>query len=395
MSRARDGLPDQAARRHPQGRSATATRPVVTGARVRRGDGWHRVTDHGGAARRRSREMEGLLLDLVRGRAAGATPGAGAAELRASATSRSSGSSRTSSRRRGRSCRAASRSCESSNQELRVVNEEVMSVNEELRSSNEELETSKEELQSLNEELNTVNAQLEDKVSELEQANNDLDNLLTSTNIATIFLDTSFHVRRFTPAATRLFDLMPADVGRPIGDVARRCTDPELLRDAEAVLASPERDQQGGPGRGRPVVRPAGAALSHARQPHRGGGDHLLGRRRGGAAGGTAATPRPSWTRSASRCWCWTPTCACCRRTVPSTRRSGSRPRRPSAGTCYELGDGSWTCPRLRALLGEILPRAGARWPTSRSSTSSRSIGRRITAAERAYPRTPRRTART
>src|SRR5438094_807447 len=126
---------------------------------------------------------------------------------------------------------------ESSNQELKVANEEILSVNEELRSSNEELETSKEELNSLNEELNTVNTQLEDKVTQLQQANNDLDNLLTSTNIATIFLDTTFHVRRFTPVATRLFNLIATDVGRPIGDLAQRCIDPDLLHDAELVLA--------------------------------------------------------------------------------------------------------------------------------------------------------------
>jgi two-component system CheB/CheR fusion protein len=112
-----------------------------------------------------------------------------------------------------------------------------MSVNEELRSANEELETSKEELQSLNEELTTVNAELRDKVLELEHANDDLDNLLTSSNIATVFLDTRFHVRRFTPAATRLFDFTPAAIGRPIGDVAPWSTDPDLLRDAAAVLA--------------------------------------------------------------------------------------------------------------------------------------------------------------
>ena len=126
---------------------------------------------------------------------------------------------------------------EGSNQELKVANEEIMSVNEELRSSNEELETSKEELNSLNEEQNTVNVQLEDKVALRQQANNDLENLLASTNLATIFLDTTFHVRRFTPVATRLFNLIPSDVGRPIGDLAQRCVDPDLLHDAGLVLA--------------------------------------------------------------------------------------------------------------------------------------------------------------
>jgi PAS domain S-box-containing protein len=124
-------------------------------------------------------------------------------------------------------------------EDLRAANEELMSVNEELQSSNEELETSKEELQSLNEELTTANTQLESKIRELEATNNDLDNLLTSTNIATLFLDTQLRIRRFTPAATRLFSLIPSDIGRPIGDVAQKFTDPSFLPDAAAVLQQP------------------------------------------------------------------------------------------------------------------------------------------------------------
>jgi two-component system CheB/CheR fusion protein len=125
---------------------------------------------------------------------------------------------------------------ESSNEELKASNEEVMSMNEELQSANEELETSKEELQSLNEELSTVNNQLQEKVDELEGASNDLANLLNCTNIATVFLDTDFRIKRFTPATTRLLKLIATDVGRPIADIAPRFTDPELLRDAEFVL---------------------------------------------------------------------------------------------------------------------------------------------------------------
>jgi two-component system CheB/CheR fusion protein len=126
-----------------------------------------------------------------------------------------------------------------SNEELRAANEEVMSINEELQSSNEELETSKEELQSLNEELSTVNTQLESKVAELAATNNDLDNLLTSTNLATLFLDTHLCIRRFTPAATKLFSLIPSDAGRPISDIAQKFADPDLRPDVEAVLAEP------------------------------------------------------------------------------------------------------------------------------------------------------------
>jgi PAS domain S-box-containing protein len=121
-------------------------------------------------------------------------------------------------------------------EDLRAANEELMSVNEELQSSNEEMETSKEELQSLNEELTTANGQLETKIAELEAANDDLDNLLVSTNIATIFLDSELRIRRFTPAATGLFKLIRSDVGRPIADVAQKFTDPGLLADAAETL---------------------------------------------------------------------------------------------------------------------------------------------------------------
>ncbi len=125
---------------------------------------------------------------------------------------------------------------ESANEELKVSNEEAMSMNEELQSTNEELETSKEELQSLNEELTTVNAQLEEKVADLERANNDLDNLLTSTHIATLFLDREFRIKRYTPASTRLFNLIPSDINRPVADIANKFSDSKLLADAQKVL---------------------------------------------------------------------------------------------------------------------------------------------------------------
>ena len=125
---------------------------------------------------------------------------------------------------------------QTSNEELKAANEEVTSVNEELQSTNEELETSKEELQSLNEELSTVNAQLQAKMDELERTSSDLSSLLTSTDIATIFLDTSFRIRRFTPAMRNLVEFIPGDVGRPLADLARKFTDPNLVADAEAVL---------------------------------------------------------------------------------------------------------------------------------------------------------------
>ena len=125
---------------------------------------------------------------------------------------------------------------EQSNEHLKASNEEVTSANEELQSANEELETSKEELQSLNEELNAVNQRLQDKVVELEQAGNDVTNLLTSGDVATIFLDRQLRVRRFTPAVTKLLSLIDSDIGRPMADITRKFKDDTLLTDARQVL---------------------------------------------------------------------------------------------------------------------------------------------------------------
>jgi two-component system CheB/CheR fusion protein len=125
---------------------------------------------------------------------------------------------------------------ETSNEELRVSNEEVVSINEELQSVNEELESSKEELQSLNEELNTVNQQLHNKLAELEGANNDLRNLLASSDIATICLDREMCIKWFTPATRHALNLLQTDVGRPIGDLGSPLAGESLLADARNVL---------------------------------------------------------------------------------------------------------------------------------------------------------------
>ena len=125
---------------------------------------------------------------------------------------------------------------ETSNEELKSTNEELQSTNEELQSANEELETSKEEMQSLNEELQTVNAQLQAKVDDLAQTSDDMQNLLNSTEIATIFLDQELRIKRFTPEATKLVKLIPSDTGRPIGDLAINLRYDELEADAAEVL---------------------------------------------------------------------------------------------------------------------------------------------------------------
>jgi two-component system CheB/CheR fusion protein len=122
------------------------------------------------------------------------------------------------------------------NEEHKASAEEVMSMNEEMQSTNEELETSREEMQSLNEELTTVNAQLQSKMEEYQAISSDLSSLLSSTDIAVLFLDPHFCIRRFTPAVKDLVDLIPADVGRPISDLAWKFTDPDLVNQAQAVM---------------------------------------------------------------------------------------------------------------------------------------------------------------
>ncbi|MFN6964374.1 MAG: PAS domain S-box protein [Pyrinomonadaceae bacterium] len=121
-------------------------------------------------------------------------------------------------------------------EELRASNEELQAMNEELRSSAEELETSKEELQSINKELTTVNQELKVNIEELSHTNNNFQNLVNSIDIGTIFLDRSLRVNLFSPAAREVFNLLPADVGRPLTDITGRIEYAELDKDADRVL---------------------------------------------------------------------------------------------------------------------------------------------------------------
>jgi two-component system CheB/CheR fusion protein len=105
------------------------------------------------------------------------------------------------------------------NEELRSANEEIQSSNDELQSINEELETAKEELQSTNEELTTVNEELQNRNEELTQLNNDLSNLLSSVSIPIVMLGNDLRIRRFTPMAERVMNLIATDIGRPITDI--------------------------------------------------------------------------------------------------------------------------------------------------------------------------------
>jgi two-component system, chemotaxis family, CheB/CheR fusion protein len=125
---------------------------------------------------------------------------------------------------------------QTSQEELKSTNEELQSTNEELQSANEELTTSKEEMQSLNEELQTVNAELMAKVEDYSRVNNDMKNLLDSTDIATLFLDKELNIRRFTNQATKIFKLIKSDIGRPFTDQVSQLLYPDLPEDANEVL---------------------------------------------------------------------------------------------------------------------------------------------------------------
>ena len=125
---------------------------------------------------------------------------------------------------------------QTSQEELKSTNEELQSTNEELQSANEELNTSKEEMQSLNEELHTVNAELTSKVEDFTRVNNDMKNLLNSTDIATLFLDKDLNIRRYTEQATKIFKLIKSDIGRPFTDQVSDLIYPDLVNDAKEVL---------------------------------------------------------------------------------------------------------------------------------------------------------------
>lgn len=123
-----------------------------------------------------------------------------------------------------------------SQEELKSANEELQSTNEEIQSANEELTTSKEEMQSMNEELLTVNQELQTKLNELSRASNDMNNLFEAIDIAILFLDNELCVRLFTSQTSKITQLLPGDVGRPITDISSALLYPELAEDAQKVL---------------------------------------------------------------------------------------------------------------------------------------------------------------
>ena len=130
----------------------------------------------------------------------------------------------------------AIRDLEISSEEQRAINEEALSINEEFQSTNEELLTSKEELQSLNEELTALNCQLQETLERQRTTSDDLQNILYSTNVATLFLDLHLNIRFFTPASKKLFSVIESDIGRPLADLNSLASDGELSNDARTVL---------------------------------------------------------------------------------------------------------------------------------------------------------------
>ncbi len=146
--------------------------------------------------------------------------------------------------------------------ELQAVNEELRSINEEQKAAAEELETSREEIQSINEELTTINQEHQGTIEELKHTNGDLQNLIESTEIGTIFLDRAMRIRRFTPAAAALFNFVVTDHGRPFAHITHRLAYPDLVADVTHVLESLERIE-------REVISESGASYIVRMNPYR------------------------------------------------------------------------------------------------------------------------------
>ena len=137
-------------------------------------------------------------------------------------------------------------------EELETSNEELQATNEELLSSNEELQSTNEELQSVNEELVTVNAEYQKKIEELSLLNDDMDNLLAATPVGTVFLDSAYQIRKYTPAAAAQFNIIDSDIGREFAHLSHNLQYPELMDDVARVArtsTSSEREAQANDGR--------------------------------------------------------------------------------------------------------------------------------------------------
>lgn len=268
---------------------------------------------------------------------------------------------------------------DTASEELKSANEEIMSMNEELQSANEELEASKEELQSLNEELTTINGQLAEKLADLTTANNDLANLLSATEIATVFLDGKLRIKRFTPRATTLLNLIPADVGRPFGHISPNFSGEELVADAEKVLgtlAAVEKEVQARDG-GWYTVR----VFPYRTEDNRIDGIVItfsdvtrLKQAQGklqyqkAYAEGIVETVRDPLIVLDSRLRVMSANTA-------FYQRFQIKPEDAVGNCIYDLADGQWNTERLRLLLGEIIPEK-ATFQDFRVEHESQEVGR-------------------
>ena len=229
LAMARPGVRAMLASAMSQGFEKNAT-VVVTGGRIRRDGGTHAF--HVEARPVRAGGDDLLLLcfldasTVTHGAEAGAVP---ENALRISGLEAELDATRT-------ELHTALRSLEIANEEQTTINEEALSVNEEYQSTNEELLASKEELQSLNEEINALNSQLQETLDLQRTSATDLQNILCSADVATLFLDMDQRIRFFTPATRALFNVIPSDVGRPLADLNSLAADADLLADTRAML---------------------------------------------------------------------------------------------------------------------------------------------------------------
>ncbi len=181
---------------------------------------------------------------------------------------------------------------ETATQELRAANEELQSINEEYRSTSEELETSKEELQSMNEELQTVNSELKLKLESISSAHNDLRNLMSATEIGTLFLDPDLRIKLFTPAASNYFNITDSDIGRVITDFTHRLVYDAIESDVAESSARSGSDRGRDQDARRALAHDAVAAVPYHREPYRRGGVDAVRYHCAAAGGGRVAWQR-------------------------------------------------------------------------------------------------------
>ncbi len=246
-------------------------------------------------------------------------------------------------------------------EELRSANEEIQSSNEELQSTNEELETAQEELQSTNEELTTLNEELQTHNSELNQVNNDLMNFLGSAHVPIVMVGGDLRIRRFTAAAQAVVNLIPADVGRPLGDIQPNVNVPDLgqlILKVIDTLTACEREVQDRQGRWYSLrIRPYktvddkidGAVLIFV--------DIDAARRSAALIEETHDFADAIVETLRDPLVVLTPDLRVKRANAMFYKMFQVTPEDTEGRFLYDLGDGQWNIPKLRQLLEEILPR--------------------------------------